>query len=190
MSDTPAPPPLVVLVEVEGGPLSNLTPSKTFMWPFTVSVLDEAPNTDQTSDPLVCPHSQEVPLFIFFSPLLFFWAPLSQIQSPWLHLEVFLGNCYLLCFCGNSNQTGPSAPLSSRPKVNMDLSSLLDSEDKKSKNKRGVLPKHATNIMRSWLFQHLMVRPPMGSCQCVTDWSMGLTKNMILRAIFQLAFST
>lgn len=41
--------------------------------------------------------------------------------------------------------------------VNLDLTSLLDSEDKKSKNKRGVLPKHATNIMRSWLFQHLMV---------------------------------
>lgn len=51
----------------------------------------------------------------------------------------------------------------------MDLSSLLDSEDKKSKNKRGVLPKHATNIMRSWLFQHLMVRLRMGSCECVTD---------------------
>ncbi|KAF7242174.1 Homeobox protein PKNOX2, partial [Varanus komodoensis] len=43
--------------------------------------------------------------------------------------------------------------------VNLDLTSLLDSEDKKSKNKRGVLPKHATNIMRSWLFQHLMVTP-------------------------------
>ncbi|KAB0376787.1 hypothetical protein FD755_011231 [Muntiacus reevesi] len=41
--------------------------------------------------------------------------------------------------------------------VNLDLTSLLDNEDKKSKNKRGVLPKHATNIMRSWLFQHLMV---------------------------------
>ncbi|XP_043937149.1 homeobox protein PKNOX2 isoform X2 [Protopterus annectens] len=40
--------------------------------------------------------------------------------------------------------------------VNLDLSTLLDSEDKKSKNKRGVLPKYATNIMRSWLFQHLM----------------------------------
>lgn len=40
--------------------------------------------------------------------------------------------------------------------VNLDLTSLLDNEDKKSKNKRGVLPKHATNIMRSWLFQHLM----------------------------------
>ena len=42
-------------------------------------------------------------------------------------------------------------------KVNLDLTSLLDNEDKKSKNKRGVLPKHATNIMRSWLFQHRMV---------------------------------
>ncbi|XP_035289940.1 homeobox protein PKNOX2 isoform X2 [Anguilla anguilla] len=40
--------------------------------------------------------------------------------------------------------------------VNLDLSALLDNDDKKSKNKRGVLPKHATNIMRSWLFQHLM----------------------------------
>ncbi|XP_073672083.1 homeobox protein PKNOX2 [Paramisgurnus dabryanus] len=40
--------------------------------------------------------------------------------------------------------------------VNLDLSALLDGDDKKSKNKRGVLPKHATNIMRSWLFQHLM----------------------------------
>uniref|UniRef100_A0A2K6ADD9 PBX/knotted 1 homeobox 2 n=1 Tax=Mandrillus leucophaeus TaxID=9568 RepID=A0A2K6ADD9_MANLE len=44
--------------------------------------------------------------------------------------------------------------------VNLDLTSLLDNEDKKSKNKRGVLPKHATNIMRSWLFQHLMLHPP------------------------------
>ncbi|NXN60090.1 PKNX2 protein, partial [Rynchops niger] len=45
---------------------------------------------------------------------------------------------------------------SGRSVVNLDLTSLLDGEDKKSKNKRGVLPKHATNIMRSWLFQHLM----------------------------------
>lgn len=26
------------------------------------------------------------------------------------------------------------------------------------KQKRGVLPKHATSVMRSWLFQHLVVR--------------------------------
>lgn len=52
-------------------------------------------------------------------------------------------------------------------KVNLDLTSLLENEDKKSKNKRGVLPKHATNIMRSWLFQHLMV----SVCVCVGVWS-------------------
>ncbi|XP_075579421.1 homeobox protein PKNOX2 isoform X3 [Pelecanus crispus] len=55
---------------------------------------------------------------------------------------------------------GPYSPnpssISLHPQVNLDLTSLLDGEDKKSKNKRGVLPKHATNIMRSWLFQHLM----------------------------------
>ncbi|XP_065426262.1 homeobox protein PKNOX2 isoform X8 [Chrysemys picta bellii] len=55
---------------------------------------------------------------------------------------------------------GPYSPnqpsINLHPQVNLDLTSLLDSEDKKSKNKRGVLPKHATNIMRSWLFQHLM----------------------------------
>lgn len=28
---------------------------------------------------------------------------------------------------------------------------------KSKKPKRGVLPKHATSIMRSWLFQHLVV---------------------------------
>uniref|UniRef100_A0A8C8VIJ6 PBX/knotted 1 homeobox 2 n=1 Tax=Pelusios castaneus TaxID=367368 RepID=A0A8C8VIJ6_9SAUR len=50
----------------------------------------------------------------------------------------------------------PGAIQIQNTQVNLDLTSLLDSEDKKSKNKRGVLPKHATNIMRSWLFQHLM----------------------------------
>ncbi len=64
-----------------------------------------------------------------------------------------------LCFRGNYPSLSPAHFLVSLPsKVNLDLSSLLDGDDKKSKNKRGVLPKHATNIMRSWLFQHLMVR--------------------------------
>lgn len=106
---------------------------------------------------------------IFFRDY-FFRAASTLMQSPWLHLEGFLCNSHLLCFCGSNNQTEPSAPLSLHPKVNMDLSSLLDSEDKKSKNKRGVLPKHATNIMRSWLFQHLMVRLCRSWWECVTDW--------------------
>ncbi|XP_023378946.1 homeobox protein PKNOX1 [Pteropus vampyrus] len=38
--------------------------------------------------------------------------------------------------------------------LNQDLS-LLHQDDGSSKNKRGVLPKHATSVMRSWLFQHI-----------------------------------
>ncbi|XP_046701791.1 homeobox protein PKNOX1.1 isoform X1 [Silurus meridionalis] len=32
---------------------------------------------------------------------------------------------------------------------------FFSNEDSSSKNKRGVLPKQATNVMRSWLFQHI-----------------------------------
>lgn len=32
---------------------------------------------------------------------------------------------------------------------------LFNHDDNSAKNKRGVLPKHATNVMRSWLFQHI-----------------------------------
>ncbi|XP_053352502.1 homeobox protein PKNOX1.1 isoform X1 [Clarias gariepinus] len=38
--------------------------------------------------------------------------------------------------------------------MNQDLGFFCN-EDSSSKNKRGVLPKQATNIMRSWLFQHI-----------------------------------
>ncbi|KFO97302.1 Homeobox protein PKNOX1, partial [Calypte anna] len=38
--------------------------------------------------------------------------------------------------------------------LNQDLG-ILHQDDGSSKNKRGVLPKHATNVMRSWLFQHI-----------------------------------
>uniref|UniRef100_A0A8C4X4M6 PBX/knotted 1 homeobox 1 n=1 Tax=Erpetoichthys calabaricus TaxID=27687 RepID=A0A8C4X4M6_ERPCA len=38
--------------------------------------------------------------------------------------------------------------------LNQDLS-ILHHDDGSSKNKRGVLPKQATNVMRSWLFQHI-----------------------------------
>uniref|UniRef100_A0A7M4FFP1 PBX/knotted 1 homeobox 1 n=1 Tax=Crocodylus porosus TaxID=8502 RepID=A0A7M4FFP1_CROPO len=38
--------------------------------------------------------------------------------------------------------------------LNQDLN-ILHQDDGSSKNKRGVLPKHATNVMRSWLFQHI-----------------------------------
>ena len=37
---------------------------------------------------------------------------------------------------------------------------MFDDDDflgKKNKNKRGVLPKQATQVMKSWLFQHIVV---------------------------------
>nr|XP_030698202.1 homeobox protein PKNOX2 [Globicephala melas] len=61
--------------------------------------------------------------------------------------------------------------------VNLDLTSLLENEDKKSKNKRGVLPKHATNIMRSWLFQHLM-----SSGHAVKLWPQQITCPQFINA--------
>ncbi|MEJ1288073.1 Pbx/knotted 1 homeobox [Cricetulus griseus] len=50
----------------------------------------------------------------------------------------------------------PYSPVQSQLQLqlNQDLS-ILHQEDGSSKNKRGVLPKHATNVMRSWLFQHI-----------------------------------
>ncbi|KAJ8352589.1 hypothetical protein SKAU_G00240650 [Synaphobranchus kaupii] len=38
--------------------------------------------------------------------------------------------------------------------LNQDLS-FFNHDDSSPKNKRGVLPKQATNVMRSWLFQHI-----------------------------------
>ena len=32
-----------------------------------------------------------------------------------------------------------------------------DDDDKGSKQKRGILPKQATQVMKSWLFQHIVV---------------------------------
>lgn len=41
---------------------------------------------------------------------------------------------------------------------NDDLSSNLSSNSNSKRQKRGILPKHATSVMRAWLFQHLVVR--------------------------------
>ncbi|KAI4897353.1 hypothetical protein NFI96_002522 [Prochilodus magdalenae] len=38
--------------------------------------------------------------------------------------------------------------------LNQDLS-FLSQDEGSSKSKRGILPKHATSVMRSWLFQHI-----------------------------------
>ncbi|XP_073215741.1 homeobox protein PKNOX1 isoform X6 [Lepidochelys kempii] len=54
----------------------------------------------------------------------------------------------------NTARELPPLPLQLQLQLNQDLS-ILHQDDGSSKNKRGVLPKHATNVMRSWLFQHI-----------------------------------
>ncbi|XP_012940812.1 homeobox protein PKNOX1 [Aplysia californica] len=44
----------------------------------------------------------------------------------------------------------------SAAKLNNMLQDDIDDDDKNSKQKRGVLPKQATQIMKSWLFQHIV----------------------------------
>lgn len=48
---------------------------------------------------------------------------------------------------------------------------LFNHDDSSTKNKRGVLPKHATNVMRSWLFQHI------GVSLLVSDFSLQTQTN-------------
>ena len=53
--------------------------------------------------------------------------------------------------------------------LNQDLSSFFTQEDSSPKsNKRGVLPKSATNIMRTWLFQHIGVSKNTSRCKLNT----------------------
>lgn len=40
---------------------------------------------------------------------------------------------------------------------NDDLSSNFSNNSNSKRQKRGILPKHATSVMRAWLFQHLVV---------------------------------
>lgn len=42
--------------------------------------------------------------------------------------------------------------------INDDLSSNLSNTSGSKRQKRGILPKQATSVMRAWLFQHLVVR--------------------------------
>lgn len=42
--------------------------------------------------------------------------------------------------------------------INDDLSSNVSNNSGSKRQKRGILPKQATSVMRAWLFQHLVVR--------------------------------
>uniref|UniRef100_A0A8C2S3S9 Homeobox domain-containing protein n=1 Tax=Capra hircus TaxID=9925 RepID=A0A8C2S3S9_CAPHI len=65
--------------------------------------------------------------------------------------------------------------------LNQDLS-ILHQDDGSSKNKRGVLPKHATNVMRSWLFQHIGVRTDKKQIAAQTNLTLLQVNNWFINA--------
>lgn len=72
-------------------------------------------------------------------------TPLSQIGCPPLpNVDQFTGQ---LSPCGSSDEMDSNDD---------DLGSNFSSNSGSKRQKRGILPKHATSVMRAWLFQHLV----------------------------------
>lgn len=73
-------------------------------------------------------------------------TPLSQIGCPPLPnvVDQFTGQ---LSPCGSSDELDSNDD---------DLGSNFSSNSGSKRQKRGILPKHATSVMRAWLFQHLV----------------------------------
>lgn len=79
-------------------------------------------------------------------------TPLSQIGCPPLNLEQY--SAQMSPSCGESEDEIDSELESNADEIGSNYS--LHSGSKRQK--RGILPKHATSVMRAWLFQHLVVR--------------------------------
>lgn len=71
-------------------------------------------------------------------------TPLSQIGAN-------------ICSVTPSESSGPLSPAPTTPGGSADDCDSDFTSRTGRKQKRGVLPKHATSVMRSWLFQHLVV---------------------------------
>lgn len=78
-------------------------------------------------------------------------TPLSQIGCPPMSLEQY--SAQLSPSCGDSDDDIDSELESNTDDIGSNYS--LHSSSKRQK--RGILPKHATSVMRAWLFQHLVV---------------------------------
>lgn len=62
-----------------------------------------------------------------------------------------------ICSVAPSESSGPLSPAPTTPGGSADDCDSDFTSRTGRKQKRGVLPKHATSVMRSWLFQHLVV---------------------------------
>lgn len=77
-------------------------------------------------------------------------TPLSQIGCPPMSLEQY--SAQLSPSCGGDSEDDIDSELDSNAD---ELGSNYSMHSKRQK--RGILPKHATSVMRAWLFQHLVV---------------------------------
>lgn len=88
--------------------------------------------------------------------------PLPQTQPPAESMVVH-GSTPLsqiganICSVPPSDSSGPLSPAPTTPGGSADDCDSDFTSRGGRKQKRGVLPKHATSVMRSWLFQHLVV---------------------------------
>lgn len=73
-----------------------------------------------------------------------------QIVGPPMNLEIY--SSQLSPSCGDSDDDMDSELESNADEIGSNYS--LNSG---KRQKRGILPKHATSVMRAWLFQHLVV---------------------------------
>lgn len=76
-------------------------------------------------------------------------TPLSQIGCPPLNIDQYAGQ---LSPCGSSDEIDSEIDSN-----NDELGSNISNNSGSKRQKRGILPKHATSVMRAWLFQHLVV---------------------------------
>lgn len=80
-------------------------------------------------------------------------TPLSQIGAN-------------ICSVPPSDSSGPLSPAPTTPGGSADDCDSDFTTRTGRKQKRGVLPKHATSVMRSWLFQHLVVNYSLPLFDC------------------------
>lgn len=81
---------------------------------------------------------------------------------------------------------GPLSPAPTTPGGSADDCDSDFTSKGSRKQKRGVLPKHATTVMRSWLFQHIVVSDIFKK-RCYFSWSFKLMQFMNLDIVAVLS---
>lgn len=96
--------------------------------------------------------SVPVATILFFLVIFHLFFSMHRFAKRVNHFDVYCRLADQLSPC-NSSDEGDSEIDS----INDDLSSNVSNNSGSKRQKRGILPKQATSVMRAWLFQHLVV---------------------------------